>query len=85
MMSRTWRPSGLPGEVLLEVLDEEAADLACLFGVEQLVEEQVSAVGVFEYAAGAIEDVNANAVASNLHRSRCSGRADARMVLQRRK
>jgi hypothetical protein len=36
------------GEVLLEVLDEEAADLAGLFGVEQLVEEEVAAVGVLE-------------------------------------
>jgi hypothetical protein len=36
------------GEVLLEVLDEESAELAGLLAVEQLVEQQVAAVGVLE-------------------------------------
>ena len=36
------------GEVLLEVLDQEARELGRLLAVEQLVEQQVAAVGVLE-------------------------------------
>lgn len=36
------------GEVLLEVLDEQPRELAGLLGIQQLVEEDVDAVGVLE-------------------------------------
>lgn len=39
------------GEVLLEVLDEEAPELARLLAVEQLVEQQIGAVDVLECEA----------------------------------